>query len=79
MTLRMVEGGGSPDQAQARLWAYRDPAGFGRLIELLIAASSDLLCAEVAAGADVVQVFDTWAGGLPDGAFERWVVEPTHR
>jgi uroporphyrinogen decarboxylase len=73
----MVEGGGSPDQAQARLWAYRDATGFGQLIELLVATSIDYLCAQVAAGADVLQIFDTWAGTLPDAEFQRWVVAPT--
>ena len=39
----MAEGGGSPDQRAARLWAYRDPAGFGRLVEMLVEASIDYL------------------------------------
>jgi uroporphyrinogen decarboxylase len=56
----MVEGQGSADQAQARLWAYRDPAGFARLIELLIDTSIAYLCAQADAGADVLQIFDTW-------------------
>jgi uroporphyrinogen decarboxylase len=73
----MVEGAGSPDQAQARLWAYRDPAGFGGLIDLLTAAAIEFLCAQVAAGADVLQIFDTWAGSLPEGPFQQWVVAPT--
>jgi uroporphyrinogen decarboxylase len=75
----MVEGQGSADQAQARLWAYRDPAGFARLIELLIDASIAYLCAQVDAGADVLQIFDTWAGALPELEFTRWVVAPTQR
>jgi uroporphyrinogen decarboxylase len=73
----MVEGGGSPDQAQARLWAYRDPVGFGRLIGLLTTAAIELLCAQAAAGADVLQIFDTWAGTLPEAPFRQWVVAPT--
>ena len=75
----MVEGQGSADQAQARLWAYRDPAGFARLIELLIDTSIAYLCAQIDAGADVLQIFDTWAGALPDLEFARWVVAPTQR
>ena len=75
----MVEGRGSPDQAQARLWAYRDPAGFARLVELLIDTSIAYLCAQIDAGADVLQIFDTWAGALPDLEFARWVVAPTQR
>src|SRR5262245_9658130 len=57
----MVGGQGSPDQREARLWAYRDAAGFGRLTELLVEASIDYLSMQVEAGADVLQIFDTWA------------------
>jgi uroporphyrinogen decarboxylase len=75
----MVGGEGSSDQAEARLFAYRDPSsrGFGRLIEILVEASVEYLCGQVAAGADVLQIFDTWAGSLPEDQFERWVVAPT--
>lgn len=73
----MVEGRGSSDQAEARLWAYRDPDGFEELIELLVAASIDYLDRQVKAGADCLQIFDTWAGSLPDDEFDRWVVGPT--
>jgi uroporphyrinogen decarboxylase len=73
----MVEGGGSKEQARARLWAYRDGQGFGRLVELLVEASVDYLCGQVEAGVDALQIFDTWAGSLPDGEFDRWVVAPT--
>ena len=73
----MVQGQGSADQAEARLWAYRDPEGFEALIELLVAASIDYLDRQVQAGADCLQIFDTWAGSLPDDEFDRWVVAPT--
>ena len=73
----MVQGQGSTDQAEARLWAYRDPEGFGNLIELLVEASVDYLDRQVKAGADCLQIFDTWAGSLPDDEFDRWVVAPT--
>ena len=73
----MVAGQGSSDQAAARLWAYRDPDGFGRLIDLLVATSIEYLSGQAAAGAEVLQIFDTWAGALPDDEFERWSVEPT--
>lgn len=75
----MVGGQGSSDQAEARLWAYRDPAGFARLIDILVESSVSYLSGQVAAGADVLQVFDSWAGSLAEGEFERWVVEPTAR
>jgi len=73
----MVQGQGSQDQIEARLWAYRDPEGFAALIELLVAASIDYLDRQVRAGADCLMIFDTWAGALPDDEFDRWVVAPT--
>ena len=75
----MVQGEGSSDQAEARLWAYRDPEGFQKLIDTLVATSIDYLDGQVKAGADALQIFDTWAGTLPDNELDRWVVEPTKR
>lgn len=75
----MVAGRGTRDQADARLWAYRDPEDFERLIELLTAASIEYLSGQIAAGADTVQIFDSWSGSLPDTEFHRWVVLPTGR
>ncbi|MGE0768945.1 MAG: uroporphyrinogen decarboxylase [Hyphomicrobiaceae bacterium] len=75
----MVEGRGSKDQAAARLWAYRDRDNFEALIDILVETSIDYLRQQVNAGADVLQIFDTWAGVLPDDEFDRWVVEPTKR
>ena len=75
----MVGGEGSSDQAQARGWAYRDPYGFQQLIDLLVETSVDYLSGQVRAGADVLQIFDSWAGSLPDDECERWVIEPTKR
>lgn len=75
----MVAGAGTPDQADARLWAYRDPQGFSRLIDLLSEASIEYLCMQADAGADALQIFDTWAGSLPARAFSALVVEPTRR
>ncbi|MDQ8698586.1 uroporphyrinogen decarboxylase [Hyphomicrobium sp. LHD-15] len=73
----MVQGQGSADQAEARLWAYRDPDGFEKLIDVLVETSIDYLDQQVKAGADCLQIFDTWAGSLPDDEFDRWVVSPT--
>ena len=74
-----VEGSGSSDQAAARDWAYRDPAGFSELIGKLTEASIDYLCSQADAGADALQIFDSWAGSLADDEFERWVMVPTKR
>lgn len=73
----MVGGQGSADQAAARAWAYRDPRGFQRLIDLLVETSADYLGGQVKAGAQVLQIFDSWAGSLPDDEFQRWVIAPT--
>ncbi len=73
----MVEGGPSQDFARVKAWAYGDPEGFGRLINILIEASCEHLWAQAEAGAEVVQLFDSWAGVLPESQFERWVIAPT--
>lgn len=75
----MVAGRGTPDQAPARLLAYRDPDGFARLIDILVQASIDYLTEQFRAGVDAVQLFDTWAGVLGPGEFDRWCVRPAAR
>ena len=75
----MVEGGGSKDQAAARAWAYRAPDSFQRLIDLLVDTSVSYLLGQIEAGAKVVQIFDSWAGSLPEDEFERWCIAPTKR
>jgi uroporphyrinogen decarboxylase len=75
----MVAGKGSADQADARTWAYNDAQGFQGLIDLLVEVSTDYLGGQVAAGADALQLFDSWAGSLPDDEFQRWVIAPTRR
>jgi uroporphyrinogen decarboxylase len=73
----MVEGGGSKDQAEARLWAYRDPDSFQHLINLLVETSICYLLGQVKTGAGVLQIFDSWAGSLPEDEFARWCSRPT--
>ncbi len=73
----MVEGHGSKDYTACRTWAYSDPDGFGRLIQLLVEATSGYLIAQIDHGAEVIQLFDTWAGVLGPSQFEKWVLEPT--
>ena len=75
----MVAGHGTPDQAPARLLAYREPDAFQRLIDLLVEASARYLIGQFRAGVDAVQVFDTWAGILPPAEMRRWCIEPTKR
>jgi len=73
----MVGGRGSPDQAAAKLWAYRAPDEFQKLIELLVEATVAHLAAQIEAGAEVIQIFDTWAGSLPETQFRRFSIAPT--
>jgi uroporphyrinogen decarboxylase len=75
----MVAGCGTPDQAPARLFAYRDPDVFGKLIDILVDASVDYLAAQLEAGVDAVQLFDTWAGVLGPDEFARWCIDPARR
>src|SRR6202140_4861227 len=75
----MVEGGASKDFRLVKSWAYRDPSGFAALIELLTEATIDYLSAQITAGAEAVQLFDSWAGILSETGFERWVIEPTRK
>jgi uroporphyrinogen decarboxylase len=72
----VVAGGSSPDHAEARLWAWQDPDGFGQLMARLVEASVEHLSGQIIAGAEVVQIFDSWAGELPDAQFHRWCIEP---
>jgi uroporphyrinogen decarboxylase len=75
----MIAGRGTPDQAPARLFAYRDAAAFAVLMDVLIEASAAYLVQQLKAGADAVQIFDTWAGILSPEEFARWCVEPVRR
>jgi uroporphyrinogen decarboxylase len=75
----MVAGQGTPDQAPARMMAYRHPDAFAEIIDTIVGNSIHYLLGQLAAGADVLQIFDTWAGVLPPREFQRWSVEPTRR
>src|SRR5215813_12656019 len=75
----MVAGQGTPDQAPARMLAYKHPDAFAEIIDALVENSIEYLLGQLKAGADVLQLFDTWAGILPPREFLRWSVEPTQR
>jgi len=75
----MLEGRGSSDQRAAKLAAYHDPEKFRALLDILSEAVAWHLGQQLEAGADVVQIFDSWAGGLPEQAFEHFVVQPNAR
>lgn len=75
----MLNGRGSPDQWTARRFALEHPEAFDRLIDILVDTSVDYLAAQLEAGADVVQIFESWALNLDDAAFARQVTEPNRR
>ena len=72
----MIAGRGTPDQTPARLFAYRNRALFQELIALLADASADYLIRQLRAGAQAVQIFDSWSGVLPAAELERWCLAP---
>lgn len=73
----MIEGKGSRDFHAAKLWAVRDPDSFSRLIDLVTRASIHYLSRQVEAGAEALQIFDSWAGIADEHMFSRWVIGPT--
>jgi uroporphyrinogen decarboxylase len=75
----MIAGHGTPDQAPARLFAYQHPEAFDRLLAVLAELSADYLVEQIDAGADAVQIFDSWAGVLGEEEFRRYAVKPVRR
>ena len=75
----MVAGQGTPDQAPARILAYSHPQAFAKIVDALVESSIQYLLGQLEAGADALQIFDTWAGVLSPREFLRWSVEPTAR
>jgi uroporphyrinogen decarboxylase len=75
----MIAGHGTPDQAPARLFAYKHPKAFEHLLAVLADISADYLVAQIDAGADAVQIFDSWAGALGEREFSAYAVAPVAR
>lgn len=75
----MVAGQGSRDQSESRRLAYSDPQRLDAIIERVEAVTFDYLSGQIEAGAEAVQLFDSWAGSLAPAQFERWVIAPTSR
>lgn len=75
----MVEGRGGTECGTARTWAYRAPEEFAKLIDILVEATSIYLIEQVRHGAEVLQLFDSWAGVLSENQFRDWVIEPNRR
>ncbi|MDE2577692.1 MAG: uroporphyrinogen decarboxylase [Hyphomicrobiales bacterium] len=75
----MIAGQGSRDLETVRLFAYRHPEAFGRLMDKIVEGSARYLAAQVKAGVDAVQIFDSWASVLPPAQFKAWCVDPMRR
>jgi uroporphyrinogen decarboxylase len=75
----MVAGEGSREQSPARQLAYLDRGRFGAIVEAVEAMTFDYLSGQIEAGAEAVQLFDSWSGSLSPAEFERWVIGPTAR
>ncbi len=75
----LAAGAGGDEQKAAKLWAYRDPKGFGYLLDILSDCVAFHLIRQLEAGADAVQIFDSWASGLPAPLFEQVVIAPTKK
>ncbi len=72
----MVEGSSSRDFLTAKTWSYEDPTGFAQLIDLLVEATAEYLIEQVGHGAEVLQIFESWAGVWPEADLMRWSLEP---
>jgi uroporphyrinogen decarboxylase len=72
----MIAGHGTPDQAPARLFGHRHPQAMRRLLKLVADHSAAYLIRQIEAGADAVQIFDSWSGVLDEASFQAFCVEP---
>ena len=75
----MIAGRGTPDQAPARLFGHSFPESFGRLLDIIADCSAEHLIRQIDAGADAVQIFDSWAGVLDEASFRDWCLRPVAR
>jgi uroporphyrinogen decarboxylase len=75
----MIAGGSSDDSTPARMFTLQRPVEFAALIELLVEATTDYLIAQIDAGAEILQLFESWAGTIPANAVERLSVQPIRR
>jgi uroporphyrinogen decarboxylase len=74
-----IEGRGGTDKADARKFGYQYPQELDGMLDHLVEASAHYLAMQAKAGADALMLFESWAEGLPEDAFDRWVVQPTAR
>ncbi len=75
----MIEGGSSRDFNEVKGWAISNRDVFADMLDLLEKATARYLIAQVEAGAQALQIFDTWASAVPAAEFSGWVIGPTAR
>jgi len=75
----MIEGKSGTDHEKIRALAWREPKTFARLMDVLVDATSRYLIAQADAGAEALQLFESWAATVPAGLFEAAVLNPTAR
>ncbi len=73
----MIEGGSSKNFEEAKKLAYTEPKTFKRMLGIIIDATSEYLSMQINSGAEVIQIFDSWAGVLTEDEFKKWVIKPT--
>jgi len=73
----MIDGTSRQNFSQAKLWAAEKPDLLDKLIGILLDASENYLCRQIEAGAEIIQIFESWAGLLTGDKFDRWVIKPT--
>ena len=72
----MVAGRGTPDQAPAHLLKDENPELFDNLINLIVEGTIEYLSHQINAGAEVIKIFDSWAGSLKGHDFDKYALEP---
>jgi len=75
----MIAGQGSKEQAETRTFAYADPQAFAAIIDAIAAMTVDYLSSQIDAGAEAVQLFDSWAGSVSPAQYDDWIIAPTAR
>jgi uroporphyrinogen decarboxylase len=74
-----IEGRGGTDKSDARKFGYEHPQELAGMLDQLVEASAHYLAMQARAGADALMLFESWAEGLAEDAFDRWVIQPTAR
>ena len=73
----MIDGNSAADFAEAKRWARENPLALTNLINIIVDASEKYLSAQIEAGAEVLQLFDSWAGLIQGADFAKYVIAPT--